>query len=130
MRVSNENNLRLYPMGSQFSNQWEHKIWRFWLRTSIPADLVHLLLEWITYLLLNSDIVNFVWKTDEGGGWWTKSIVLLIFVLWHCFNRWWVRDCWLGQKVLFRVAEIVSFSSRDLSRPNKHDPFRLVLSTG
>ena len=28
--------------------------------------LVHLLLEWNTYLHVNSDIVNFVWKTDEG----------------------------------------------------------------
>ena len=41
---------------------------RSWLRTPIPAVLVHLLLEWNTYLLFNSDIVNFVWKTDEGGG--------------------------------------------------------------
>ena len=30
------------------------------------------------YLLSNSDIVNFVWKTDEGE---TESIFLLIFVL-------------------------------------------------
>ena len=30
--------------------------------------LVHLLLEWNNYLDFNSDIVNFVWKTDQGGG--------------------------------------------------------------
>ena len=31
------------------------------------------------YLLFNSDIVNFVWKTDEGEA---QSIILLIFGLW------------------------------------------------
>ena len=31
--------------------------------------VVHLLLEWNTYLLFNSDIVNFMWKNDEEGGW-------------------------------------------------------------
>ena len=30
----------------------------------IPPVLVHLLLEGNTYLLFNSDIVNFVWKTE------------------------------------------------------------------
>ena len=34
----------------------------------MPAALVHLLLESNTYLHFNSDIVNFVWKTDEGEG--------------------------------------------------------------
>ena len=58
----------------------------------MPTVLVNLLLQWNTYLLSNSDIVNFVWKTDEGG----ESIVLLIFVLWYCFNRRWVRGGGLG----------------------------------
>ena len=61
------------------------------------AILVHLLLEWNTYLLFNSDIVNFVWKINEGmsGGRrdGAESIVLLIFVLWLCFNCWWMRGC-------------------------------------
>ena len=35
------------------------------LRTPIPAVLVHLLLELKTYLHFNSDVVNFVWNTDE-----------------------------------------------------------------
>ena len=47
---------------------------------------VQLPLGWDTYLLFNSDIVNFVWKTDDGE---TEYIVLLIFVLWWCFNRRW-----------------------------------------
>ena len=47
------------------------------------AVLVKLSLEWNTYLLFDSDIMNFVWKTDEGE---TESIVSLIFVLWQCFN--------------------------------------------
>ena len=74
-------------------NQWEHKILRSWLRTPILVVLVRLPLEWNTYLLFNSDIVNFVWKTEgggeEGGGGGregAESIVLLIFVIWRCFN--------------------------------------------
>ena len=58
--------------------------------------LVQLLLEW-NNLLFNFDIVNFVGKSDEGNA---QSSVLLIFVLWQCFNRRWVRGCQLGQKVL------------------------------
>ena len=54
----------------------------------------------ITYLVFNSDIVNFVWKTDEGE---VESTVLLTFVLWQCFNHRWVRGCGVGQKVLFRA---------------------------
>ena len=38
----------------------------------------------------NSDIVKFVWETDERE---EESIVLLSFVLWQCFNRWWLRGC-------------------------------------
>ena len=38
------------------------------LRTPVPPVLIHLLLQWNTYLYFNSDIVNFVWKTDYGGG--------------------------------------------------------------
>ena len=50
-----------------------------------------------------------------------EGIVLLIFVLWCCFNRWWVRSCGLGwdRKSCLRPAKIASFSSRDLSRCNK-----------
>ena len=36
--------------------------------TPIPAVLVRLQLEGNTYLLFNSDIVNFVWKPIWGGG--------------------------------------------------------------
>ena len=36
-----------------------------------------------TYLLLYSDIVSLVWKTI---GREAKNIVLLIFILWRCFN--------------------------------------------
>ena len=35
------------------------------------------MLGWYTYLLSNSDIMNFVWKTDEGE---PESIVLLIVI--------------------------------------------------
>ena len=33
-----------------------------------------------------------------------ESIVLLIFVIWRCFNRRWMRGCGLRQKVLFRAS--------------------------
>ena len=59
---------------------------------------VHLLLGWNTYLLFNSDIVNFVWKTD---GREAESIVWLIVVLWPCFNCRWVRVCGVRQRVVF-----------------------------
>ena len=72
-----------------------------WLKTPILAVLVQLPLEWNTYLLSNSDVVKFVWKTNEIE---EESILLLIFVLWQCFNRRWVRGCQLGQKVLFRAS--------------------------
>ena len=97
--------------------------------TPIPAVLVRLLLEGNTYLLFNSDIVNFVWKTVKGGG-ERESIVLLIFVIWRCFNRRWVSGCGLGQKLPFRASWNRIFSSRDLSWRNKHDSFWLVVSTG
>ena len=40
---------------------------------------------------LNYHILNFVWKTDEGEA---ESIVLVIFVLWWCFNCRWVKGWW------------------------------------
>ena len=45
------------------------------MRTPISAVLVHLLLQWNTYLHLNSHIPDFVWKTDDGEGGGRK----------HCF---------------------------------------------
>ena len=50
---------------------------------------------------INTDIVNFVWKTDEGEA---ESIVLLIFVLWRFLNLQWIRGGGVGQKVLFRAS--------------------------
>ena len=75
------------------------------LRTLTLAVRVQLPLGWNTYLLFNTDIVNFVWKTDEGGGGGEAgSIVLLIFVLWRCLNHRWMRGGGVGQKVLFRAS--------------------------
>ena len=57
------------------------------MRTPILAILVNLPLEWNIYLLFNSDIVNFVWKSNEGKGGGVggrqeaDSNVLLIFAL-------------------------------------------------
>ena len=47
------------------------------------------------YLFFYTDIVNFASKTDE---WEVESIVLLIFVLWRCLNRRWMRGGAVGQK--------------------------------
>ena len=71
-------------------------------------------------MLFNTDVVNFVWKNDEGE---EGSIVLLIFVFWRCLNRRWVRVGGVGQKVLFRAAEIATFSSGDFNRSNKHHAY-------
>ena len=57
-------------------------------------------MEYLFYFS-NSDIVNFVCKTDERE---EESIVLLIFLLWQYLNRRWVIDCQVGQKVLFRAS--------------------------
>ena len=51
-------------------------------------------------MLFNTDIVNFVWKTDEGE---VESIVLLIFDFWQCLNLRWMRGGGMMQKVLFRA---------------------------
>ena len=40
-------------------------------------------------------------KADEGEA---ESIVLSFFAIWWCFNRQWVRACWVGQKDLFRAS--------------------------
>ena len=65
------------------------------------AVRVQLPLGWNTYLLLNSDTMNFVWKTDEGEA---ESIVLLMFVLWQRFNCRRMRGGGVRQKVLFRTS--------------------------
>ena len=54
-----------------------------------------------TYLLFNSDIVNFAWKTEDGE---VESIFVLIFDMWWCFNWPWVRGAGVSQKVLFRAS--------------------------
>ena len=41
---------------------------------------------------------NYVWKTNEG----EAESIMLIFVLWRCFNSRWVRVGGVGQKVLFK----------------------------
>ena len=53
-------------------------------RAPALAIRVHLPFGWNTYLLFNTDIVHFVWKTDEEEA---ESVVLLVFVFWQCLNR-------------------------------------------
>ena len=110
----------LFPFYEVFvQSQWGHNVLRSSLRTTTLIVRVLLQLGWNTYLLLIL-IVNFVWKADEGEA---KSIVLIIFVLWQCFNRQWVRDGGLGRNSYSVSAEIASFSRWDFIWSNKHDTF-------
>ena len=83
------------------------------MRTSSLAVRVQLPLGWNTYLLFDSDIVNFVWKTDEGEV--LQSLV---------DKGWWGRKSYSGP------AETSSFSNRYFSPSNKHDTFWHVVLTG
>ena len=90
--------------------------------TPTLAVRVQLPVGWNTFLYFNSDIVNFVWKTDDGEA---ESIVLLTFVLWRCFNRWWMRGG--GRKSYLGPTETAPFSSRDFSMTHS-DMYRLDIS--
>ena len=70
------------------------------LRTPTLESRVQLPLGWNTYLFFNSDIMNFVWETDDGKA---KSIVLLIFALWWYFHCCQMRSGVMGRKILFRA---------------------------
>ena len=78
-------------------------------------------------MLFSFVIVNFVWKANEG---WEESIVLLISVLWCCFNWWWVRGLGWGRESYLVPGEVASISSWDLRQSNKPDTFWRVVSTG
>ena len=85
------------------------------LRTATLAVRVQLSLGWNTDLLFNTDIVNFVWKTDEVE---TESAFLLFFVFLAS------HESLLGEGVVgweksLGAAEIVCFSSQDFSGSNK-----------
>ena len=71
------------------------------LSTPTLGARVQLLLGWSTDVLLNTDIVNFLRKTDEGV---QESIVLLIFVLWRYLNLRWMKGGGIGHKVLFTAS--------------------------
>ena len=79
------------------------------LRTPTLPVRVQLMLAWNTYLVFNTDIVNFAVKTNA------ESTVLLIFLLWRSLHRRWMRGGGVGQKSYLGSTEIVSFSSRILA---------------
>ena len=82
--------------------------------------------RWNTYYLtlITVRMENFVWKANKGEA---ESIVLLIFVLWDCFNRHWVKGGGVWQKVIFRASWM---KLHPFSWSNKHDTFWHVISTG
>ena len=120
LRVPNQDDPRLHPMGSQFSipvlrNLYSKsvgsiKFWDpvedwVWVRVEIP-------LEWNNYLLFNSDFVNFVVKTDQGEA---ESIVLLTFVFGGVLIvGGWGEASW-GRKPYLGPPEIVFFPDGILS---------------
>ena len=81
-------------MKFEFRISGRHKIFKI-----LVEELRTLALMVRVQLLFNSDILKFVWKTDEGK---VESIVLLILVLWRCFNC--LRGGGVGQYVLFRAS--------------------------
>ena len=66
------------------------------------------------------------WGLGKWGGGFQKA--LICYFLFFEVGGWAVVG-W-GRKYYLWPAEIVSFSSRDLNGRNKHDSFRLVVSTG
>ena len=75
-------------------------------------------------MLFNFDVMNFAQKTNEesgGGGGGAESFVLLVFVLWQCFNCQWVMGCCRNSYI--GPAEIASFFNWDFSRSNKYGTF-------
>ena len=64
-----------------------------------------------------SQLCEFCVKNDEGK---VESIILLIFLLWGCFNCWWMRGGEVGQKILFRgsLNRILFIASATI--PNRH----------
>ena len=93
-------------------NQWRAYNFEIQLRTPTLAVQVQLLLGLNTYLLFNTDILNLMWKTDEGEA---ESIVWLIYFLWRCWNGDEV-VVWGKKKSYLGPAEITSFSDRNFSR--------------
>ena len=76
------------------------------MKTPTLVVRVQLPLGCNTYLLFNSDIVNFVGKIDEGEA---KNIVLVIFDLLWRLNCRWVRVGGVEQIILFRTRRNCTF---------------------
>ena len=70
-----------------------------------------------------------MWKADEGE---TESTILLIFVLWRCFNRRWVMGGGMGwdRNPYSGPAEMGSFSRWDFNQTNENDKYWHALSAG
>ena len=75
-------------------------------------------------MLFNSDIMNFMWNTDEGEA---EGIVFLIFVFLVMLLVSVGEGWWNGEKSYLGPAEKAPFSSQNFSRSNKHDTFGHVV---
>ena len=110
LRVSNQYDPRLNPVGSQFSIPVLLNL----CSKSAGANIFEILVEYYDNGGLSSITVRMEYlfpfqfwyyelivKTNEGEA---DSIVLLIFVLWRYFNRRWVSSCGVGQEVVFKAS--------------------------
>ena len=95
------------------------------MRTLTVVIGVQLSLAQNMYVFFNSNVVNFVSKTNEGE---VESIALLVFVLWWCLNHRWMRGSEMGQNSYLGPAEITCFSSWDFRQSNKHHIFQHLLT--
>ena len=99
-----QENVSSIPVGGQPVG---YEILWFWLGIPTLVVWVQLTLGWNTYLLFKFDVVNFVWKTDEGKA---GSIILLIFLSFEgalIVNGW--RLVGWGRKSHLGPAQVASF---------------------
>ena len=95
--------------------QWGHKVLKSKWRPPTLAVCVQLQRGWNTYLLFNSNSKHCV------ENWWGEAgfIVLLIFVIWQCFNHWWVRgEVWWGgaESLIQGQLKLPPFSGKILAK--------------
>ena len=77
----------------------------------------------------NFNVVNFVRKTNEGEA---ESIALLIFVLWCCFSRRWVRSSGVGIIIQYQLKSPLfqaGVLSEVISMTHSNILYRLGIST-
>ena len=133
-RVSNQDNRRLNPIGSQFSIPvlWNlcsgsARGMKFWDPVEDSDKVGPSSITVSNHRCFSILVLWSLWSTIEGE---TESIFLLISVLWRCFNRWWMRGGGDGAESLITgQLKLHLFPAGILAVSNKHDTFWYVVST-